>query len=49
MGRARLGRGRRRRPTEVGAEAVNKWLFNADTVDKVLEHLMTHGHEGRRR
>ena len=24
-------------------EAVNKWLFNADTVDKVLEHLMTHG------
>jgi type I restriction enzyme R subunit len=23
--------------------AVNKWLFNADTVDKVLQHLMTHG------
>ena len=23
--------------------AVNKWLFNEDTVDKVLEHLMTHG------
>ena len=22
---------------------MNKWLFNADTVDKVLEHLMTHG------
>jgi type I restriction enzyme R subunit len=22
---------------------INKWLFNADTVDKVLEHLMTHG------
>lgn len=30
-------------PTEVEAEAVNKWLFNEDTVDKVLEHLMTHG------
>ena len=43
VGRARLGRGRRRSPTEVGAAAVNKWLFNADTVDKVLEHLMTHG------
>lgn len=25
------------------AEAVNKWLFNKDTVDKVLEHLMTRG------
>ncbi len=24
-------------------EAVNKWLFNEDTVDKVLEHLMTQG------
>ena len=24
-------------------EAVNKWLFNKDTVDKVLEHLMTRG------
>ena len=33
----------RRRPTSVEAEAVNKWLFNKDTVDKVLEHLMTHG------
>jgi type I restriction enzyme, R subunit len=30
-------------PTEVEAEAVNKWLFNEDTVDKVLEHLMTRG------
>jgi len=27
----------------VDAQAVNKWLFNADTVDKVLAHLMTHG------
>ncbi len=31
-------------PDEVGAEAVNRWLFNADTVDKVLETLMTKGH-----
>jgi type I site-specific restriction endonuclease len=30
-------------PTQVDPPAVNKWLFNADTVDKVLEHLMTHG------
>jgi type I restriction enzyme, R subunit len=30
-------------PTEVDPEAVNKWLFNQDTVDKVLEHLMTRG------
>jgi type I restriction enzyme R subunit len=30
-------------PTEVGAEAINKWLFNTDTVDKVLEHLMLRG------
>ncbi|ACB76285.1 DEAD/DEAH box helicase family protein [Opitutus terrae] len=30
-------------PQRVEPEAVNKWLFNKDTVDKVLEHLMTHG------
>jgi type I site-specific restriction endonuclease len=30
-------------PELVEAEAVNKWLFNKDTVDKVLEHLMTRG------
>src|SRR5205814_723364 len=30
-------------PTRVEAEAVNRWLFNGDTVDKVLEHLMTRG------
>lgn len=30
-------------PDRVEAQAVNKWLFNKDTVDKVLEHLMTHG------
>lgn len=28
---------------QVEAAAVNKWLFNKDTVDKVLKHLMTHG------
>ena len=28
-------------PDEVDAAALNKWLFNEDTVDKVLEHLMT--------
>jgi type I restriction enzyme R subunit len=32
--RARTGRGR---------GDINKWLFNIDTVDKVLAHLMTHG------
>jgi type I restriction enzyme R subunit len=30
-------------PDYVEADAVNKWLFNIDTVDKVLEHLMTRG------
>ncbi|MDB5970273.1 MAG: type restriction protein res subunit [Hydrocarboniphaga sp.] len=30
-------------PDRVEAEAVNKWLFNKDTVDKVLEHLMVRG------
>jgi type I restriction enzyme R subunit len=31
-------------PDSVAAQAVNRWLFNADTVDKLLETLMTHGH-----
>jgi type I restriction enzyme R subunit len=30
-------------PAIVEPAAVNRWLFNEDTVDKVLEHLMTHG------
>ncbi len=30
-------------PDKVEAEAVNKWLFNKDTVDKVIAHLMTRG------
>ncbi|MBN2427893.1 MAG: DEAD/DEAH box helicase family protein [Deltaproteobacteria bacterium] len=31
-------------PDRVNAAAVNSWLFNKDTVDKVLQHLMEHGH-----
>jgi type I restriction enzyme R subunit len=30
-------------PAKVDSAALNKWLFNADTVDKVLAHLMTQG------
>jgi type I restriction enzyme, R subunit len=30
-------------PTTVDPPSLNKWLFNADTVDHVLEHLMTQG------
>ena len=30
-------------PDEIGSEAFNRWLFNTDTVDKVLQHLMEHG------
>ena len=30
-------------PERVEAAAVNKWLFNRDTVDKALEYLMTRG------
>ncbi len=32
-------------PTDVNPEELNKWLFNADTVDKVLKHLMEAGHK----
>ena len=31
-------------PDRVNASAINSWLFNTDTVDKVLQHLMEHGH-----
>ena len=31
-------------PRQINAAAVNQWLFNQDTVDKVLKHLMEHGH-----
>jgi type I restriction enzyme, R subunit len=30
-------------PDEIDAAALNKWLFNTDTVDKVIGHLMQHG------
>ena len=30
-------------PDEVGASEINKFLFNEDTVDKMLKHLMEHG------
>ena len=30
-------------PGEVNAAQLNKWLFNEDTVDRVLRHLMTEG------
>jgi type I restriction enzyme, R subunit len=32
-------------PARVNAVAVNSWLFNKSTVDKVLQHLMEHGHK----
>jgi len=32
-------------PDRVNAAAVNSWLFNRDTVDKVLQHLMEKGHK----
>ena len=31
-------------PERVNASAINSWLFNNDTVDQVLQHLMEHGH-----
>ena len=31
-------------PDAIGAEAINSWLFNIDTVDKMLQTLMTQGH-----
>ena len=31
-------------PDRVNASAINAWLFNKDTVDKVLQHVMEHGH-----
>lgn len=30
-------------PDQIEAAKLNKWLFNQDTVDKVLEHLMLNG------
>jgi type I restriction enzyme, R subunit len=30
-------------PEEIDSPALNQWLFNIDTVDKVIGHLMQHG------
>lgn len=30
-------------PDEIDSSALNKWLFNTDTVDKVIAHLMLNG------
>ena len=30
-------------PDEIDSTALNSWLFNTDTIDKVLAHLMTDG------
>jgi type I restriction enzyme, R subunit len=30
-------------PDEIDASALHRWLFNEDTVDKVLAHVMEHG------
>lgn len=30
-------------PARIEPPAINKWLFNQDTVDRVLEHLMVNG------
>ena len=30
-------------PNEIDSTALNNWLFNTDTVDKVIGHLMTNG------
>ncbi len=30
-------------PPHISASALNKWLFNRDTVEKVLKHLMSYG------
>jgi type I restriction enzyme R subunit len=32
-------------PDRVNATAINSWLFNKDTVDKVLQHLMENGNK----
>ncbi len=43
LGRAGMGRGGRCTRPRRGAGGRYQWLFNADTVDRVLAHLMTHG------
>ncbi|WP_068466694.1 DEAD/DEAH box helicase family protein [Candidatus Protochlamydia phocaeensis] len=35
----------REAPEKINASAINNWLFNRDTVDKVLHYLMENGHK----
>ncbi len=35
----------REMPDKVSSTAINSWLFNKDTVDKVLQYLMENGHK----
>jgi type I restriction enzyme R subunit len=30
-------------PNEIGAQAINSWLFNTQTIDAMLAHVMTNG------
>ncbi|TXI77520.1 MAG: DUF4145 domain-containing protein [Flavobacteriales bacterium] len=30
-------------PNEIGAQAINSWLFNSDTIDQVLHHVVANG------
>lgn len=39
----KFGAGEEVMPEEIGSEALNSWLFNTDTVDKVLQDLMQNG------
>ncbi len=32
-------------PVAVESHDLNQWLFNQDTIDKALAHVMTHGHK----
>ncbi|MGE5340319.1 MAG: DEAD/DEAH box helicase family protein, partial [Candidatus Omnitrophota bacterium] len=32
-------------PDNIPASALNEWLFNTDTINKVLDHLMEYGHK----
>lgn len=40
---AKLGDSEGELPRQIDPAALNRWLFNEDTVDKALAHLMTHG------
>ena len=40
---SKLGDSNGKMPRQVDAAALNRWLFNQDTVDKALKYLMQHG------